>query len=485
MLPRKIGVFLAGLCVGAALVEAGLALTGAAVLRWQALRRDAGRGDFRILCLGDSTTAPVGYDWPTQLEEVLRERGHTGVQVINEAYDASTSNRTADALPVWLDRYRPDLVVAMLGANDPAWTEETPARRSGIRAVWERSHVARLLRLAAETLRGAAPDERLTAIPDCIGEANANALRPRDLELCERQVRAAARRFPASPRWLWRLADVLELRGRSPEARQLRARAWALTPPGFVDACRRFAALVGPRAGRAPIRSSSDCLERLSTLTTIARMRAAQQLQPGRDPSEGEALCLAGLRVDPLWAAGYSCLAVSRLMGGEERRALPFARTALELAPYAHAAHDDGAVAMLSSALSKYWPEAAPMPEWLSRAALGGERVRGKSSWDITAAAYWRVQDLLRARGIPWVAMQYPTLPDADLRAIFPDGGPLVVENRENFSRALERFGYWALFEDRVETTWGHCTRKGHRLIAENLADALERAGLLPRTAGR
>ena len=76
--------------------------------------------------------------------------------------------------------------------------------------------------------------------------------------------------------------------------------------------------------------------------------------------------------------------------------------------------------------------------------------------------------------------MQYPTLDLKPLKGMFREFERVVfVENKENFVRAVAQTRYADIFRDRFQKTWGHCTTKGDRLVAENVRDALINSGAL------
>lgn len=75
---------------------------------------------YRILCLGDSITGGGNmYSYPRQLEEILNARGGDKTfSVINKGEMGSDTSITLAHLDDNLDKYRPQVVVAMMGAND-------------------------------------------------------------------------------------------------------------------------------------------------------------------------------------------------------------------------------------------------------------------------------------------------------------------------------------------------------------------------------
>lgn len=83
---------------------------------------------YRILCLGESTTAGVAWGdgaYPRQLERILNERaaGRATFTVVNEGEVATTTDVILAKLPERLEKYQPDIVVAMMGINDGALSD--------------------------------------------------------------------------------------------------------------------------------------------------------------------------------------------------------------------------------------------------------------------------------------------------------------------------------------------------------------------------
>lgn len=83
---------------------------------------------YRILCLGESTTAGLAWGnsaYPQQLERVLNERaaGRASFRVINGGEVATTTDVILAKLPSRLEESEPDIVVAMMGINDGAMVD--------------------------------------------------------------------------------------------------------------------------------------------------------------------------------------------------------------------------------------------------------------------------------------------------------------------------------------------------------------------------
>lgn len=90
------------------------------------------------------------------------------------------------------------------------------------------------------------------------------------------------------------------------------------------------------------------------------------------------------------------------------------------------------------------------------------------------AENYRKAARMTREKGIPLVAVQYPMRDVDHLKRIFPDPeGIIFVDNREIFRQALEAGSYPDLFTDCFGGDFGHCTPRGNRLLAENIAEAI------------
>ncbi|HEY8280472.1 MAG TPA: GDSL-type esterase/lipase family protein [Bdellovibrionota bacterium] len=104
-------------------LELNLRLLGWGALFLQDLRnRNPGGDAIRILALGESTTGDLmskkaGETWPRQLEHRLNQSGIRAV-VYNLGRPGTRSSLILSRLPADLERYRPQIVISMMGIND-------------------------------------------------------------------------------------------------------------------------------------------------------------------------------------------------------------------------------------------------------------------------------------------------------------------------------------------------------------------------------
>jgi hypothetical protein len=83
---------------------------------------------------------------------------------------------------------------------------------------------------------------------------------------------------------------------------------------------------------------------------------------------------------------------------------------------------------------------------------------------------YKKANDLIHESGAYHLVMQYPLRSIEELReSLAGRDKTIFVENEENFKKLVLAKGYDYLFIDRFASDFGHCTKQGNELIAENV----------------
>ncbi|MDP3041910.1 MAG: tetratricopeptide repeat protein [Candidatus Omnitrophota bacterium] len=101
-------------------------------------------------------------------------------------------------------------------------------------------------------------------------------------------------------------------------------------------------------------------------------------------------------------------------------------------------------------------------------------QLRQKEFKPRTINNYLKLKQILDKRNIRLVCVQYPMLSIKPLKKIFEgQKGAIFVDNEETFKDAVKSNGYKAYFRDMFEGDFGHCTEKGNKLLARNIADAI------------
>jgi hypothetical protein len=120
---QKIILIIFSLFLCAVLLEVGLRIGGFIFFSLQEYKNRRclkKEGVYKSMCLGESTTALGGeFSFPRQLEALLNQR-NAGIKfgVVNAGAPAIDSSGILSLLEVNLNRYKPQLVVCMMGIND-------------------------------------------------------------------------------------------------------------------------------------------------------------------------------------------------------------------------------------------------------------------------------------------------------------------------------------------------------------------------------
>jgi tetratricopeptide (TPR) repeat protein len=91
-----------------------------------------------------------------------------------------------------------------------------------------------------------------------------------------------------------------------------------------------------------------------------------------------------------------------------------------------------------------------------------------------TEENYLELYRIINGKGIKLIAMQYPALSIQELNDIFRRNEEVTfVSNELNFKNALMNYSYDKLFVDIFAGSFGHASKKGNLLIAENVANTI------------
>ena len=118
--------------------------------------------------------------------------------------------------------------------------------------------------------------------------------------------------------------------------------------------------------------------------------------------------------------------------------------------------------------------EAIGRPDLAEEYARKVNKLRYEYCMPGTVANYRRLKDILDARGMKLVCVQYPMRNVGPLKRIFEgEYGVVFVDNEAGFREAVKKDGFNRIFIDMFAGDFGHCTEKGNRLLAENITSAI------------
>ncbi len=479
----RIGLIFFGLFLTVIILEVGLRFGGFAILTVQEYKNQQSirkKGVYRIMCLGESTTQE---QYPPFLEEKLNQ-SETGIKfsVIDRGKVGTRTEVILSELEANLDKYKPDMVIAMMGVNDNGrhmpveeasflkkdmiwrslkiyklvkflWLRlETKYEEAGLffRAEGQFKNMhesSRHQRKAAlqKTLNG---DSGYEAASQTRSDNYGSGLDPHNFSYAQMgQFRSDKKSFADFEQWG---KKAIELK---PDDDSLYMQlGWLYDDHlDFVKAEHAY-------------RKAME----LNPLNEIVRVNLGQvYVQQGRY-AEAEQCFKETLELNSDNSSALDALGNLYGFQGRFYEAEPLFKRAIKLEP------DNwwlcGRLALVYSAMGGR-----------KRFNLYTEKANGLRNriYDpVTINNYQRLKRALDRRKIHLVCVQYPMRNVSPLEDIFKeDGGADVVfvDNEKIFKDAVEREGYKAYFRDMFAGNFGHCTDNGNRLLAENIADVILR----------
>jgi Tfp pilus assembly protein PilF len=517
-LTKKIALVLLGISLGLFLVELSLRLAGAAYLSAQQQRNMAAlkaRGACRVLCLGESTTT---LQYPRFLEEFLNKNtGGIRFSVIDKGVPGTDTDLILVDLKRNLDACEPDIVVVMMGINDPrpfngpGFSVGTLERFFGPARYFFNN--CRTVKLIRRLVTRAPSRQRLLAD---IRHAGRDAVTPRSAGNTVTDFVLLSRDYlMCPPVGMGRRSPLEAYKDKiHPVFMRREALESGLPVPhaGSIPEMRCLSGGDGKEAERSArllitlgcsykndrdYRSARKCFARAVELNPrdprafweLANVsggskegqdaaRKAVELDPGdwkmclevshyfhiqKLPEEaekyyGRAVELAGEEAvyGMMWLIPRQRIATSQKTL-RARAAGPSPGLYEPVAALAGLCRDTGQVALCGQYEKK-----------LKKLAMSGYYTR-HTVWN-----FRRMERILRQRNIRMVCVQYPVRPVQPLRDIFRDvDGVIFVDNEKTFKDVLKPGMYTAYFQDMFGGDFGHCTDAGNRLLGENIGKAV------------
>lgn len=515
-LTQKIRLIVFGVFLGVMLLEIGLRIGGYIYLYAQERANRislAEKGEYVILCLGESTTQAGGrHSYPRQLEEILNERiSQVRFTVINKGIAGTNTTSILATLEENLDKYKPDLVITMMGINDPpSGIVDGDLHNDGKKSFIENLRIFKLgqwLNDRIKYLQGrnkfSSKGEYCTANADAdktalrreagnndqsggvtdkprriLFEEECSLIEMGDYFLSQNQLEKAAEYFEQASsldpeRSFWRYLGLAVLYHRRYQdknnAEKYYLKALEINPDHdapyvYGEQESGLAALYrednnlsqAEEMAKKAIEINPDNALAFSELGRINKQKgnleaAIEMFESciNIDPNfnspfaelvylyrnmgrweELEKLCLKIIRARPQDDRAYAALAVSYQQQGKEKLAAEY------------------------------------------RAKVDKLRA-GSYNW-ITVKNYRNLAETLKNRKIQLVCAQYPLRDPDDLKKILPDNREIIfVNNRDIFEDAVKHSRYSDIFSDQFAGDFGHCTPRGNRLLAENIANTL------------
>jgi len=505
-LKHKLLLFLFSLIVTFFILEIFLRLGGFifSFQQNQTNQMDPSQDHYRILCIGESTTALGGDDsYPSQLEKILNQtHGTKKFKVINKGLVSKTTQDILEQLPDFLRRYRPHIVVGMMGVNDRhllfqknSWVNKLDnfMQHSRVYGFLQLlcMHVQHKIRFIEWKDKGQLPGpsgdlsskrDWIEFGPDAPAEINKTIESYVSMEMHEARLRDALGRLRSEQararvkevvgelriRQAWVLVAIGRYhrqRGEVRKAFSALARSLVQQPGNFgsfIEMGRCYKDM-GQYRKAITFFYQAHQIKAQALLPLIEMRRCYELLNMEKEVYEISQEILKRDTEDfPVLPEVGDWLKEHEYYEEAEESFLK----AIEKNPYDYTLYED-----LAEVYSQVG-EAGKADMYHSQAVLREEKLVEYPA--MTIRNYNKIISLVNLSASRMICMQYP-LRSLDLlkKIIRPHHDVIFVDNKENFERALKHSQYSEYFSDFFGGDFGHCTRAGNRLIAENLADTI------------
>lgn len=516
-----------GVCLALVFLEVGLRMAGGVVLYLQERHNHLSfnQNEYRILCLGESTTALGGEDsYPSQLEQMLNLKSpEKKFTVINEGIISTTTNTILANLDQNLARYKPQMVVLMMGINDKAYLQGVIKNLwwEHVKSFFKDFRVYKLMHLIYEhtthrikEFHGPKDDPGVSLsldgdyhqvenslkalILECMGRTHqhmdqrAQYQRNGQLSLAGQEEKSAQQSAVEASVFCVELAKRYRIQGSFQGAQDILKQA-AIFNPKFAGIYQEWGEMYLLEGKIDQALKAFQLALSLDPQNSDALLGLAHAYHQEHD-DKAFIFYARYLQINPdYW--GHIELAQWLRENKHLDAALEYLGRAIAIGPSFDEAYVDlGQVLDDQGDYSK--EEAFYLKETSLRSqsprlyqALGqfyqkqGRQDLAQGYFQKAAACemaeylpvtlvnFNLISNTILNRHIKLLVMQYPLRNIAPLKDYLGQRKGLVfVENKQNFKEALAREGYNHYFKDNFAFDFGHCTREGNGLIARNLA---------------
>ncbi|MDD5154976.1 MAG: tetratricopeptide repeat protein [Candidatus Omnitrophica bacterium] len=482
---KKIGLIVFGLFLFFVLLEAALRISGFIMLSLQEsrnLKAIKQKGTFRIMCLGESTTALGGINsYPAQLEEILN-RSNTRMKfiVVNKGRGSSNTITILRDAEKNIEKYKPDMVIAMMGINDcNAHMPSEDLSFRGSPPFFKTFKVYKLIRLVLLHIKAKFNEFKK---PDPVVKSQDAALQ-NDFSRFDHGKGVSSpyeKDFPSEAD----LKKEIELKTDDPDG-YLKLSHFYYDKGDLLNAeslCRKAIKL----KPQDPISYGllANILESKGKLLEAeAAYKKSIELDPGHCFTYGDlARCLRSqkryseaaeaakkaIAIDPTVHFFWAQLWLIYQDSGKYREAEESIKKFIKTSPLKGMGYNELII------LYKQIIADAGQQNYYRYYADKRDRAIEECVQRFTIPNYKKLKEILDDRGIPLVCVQYPTLDIKPLKGIYKgEDNVIFVDNGTVFKGALKDLPYEELFTDRFGVSFGHCTSRGNRILAGNVAKSI------------
>jgi tetratricopeptide (TPR) repeat protein len=450
---QRIVLILFGLFIALVVLEVAFRIGGYIYLQLQENKNLVSlekKGAYRIMCLGESTTADFHEEisYPRQLESILNKK-KLGVQftVINKGVPAIQTTQIVERLKNNLDKYDPDIVVTMIGMNDSFSYLNLPKGDGVLKPVQRfflsKSRIYKLYKLLIAHIISKFKEKRI---------------------LGEKQYARVVEIDPSNDKAHCRLGRVYMEKANFKRAKAMFRKAVEINNRNASA----YSGLARCYRHESDYEKAKEMYKKSIQINPKGEwayygLAVCYQLED-KDYDKARKMLEKVLELNP--GNGWACLRLGDIYKkiGEYEKIEDFYKRAIELNPQFD---------RLYGALAKFYKEQGSSS---LASKYSDKMIRSTSIYyePRVRKNYRKLKNILFERGVKLVCVQYPMRSVYPLKEVFESKKNIVfVDNEKSFKIKVAKHGYNKYFIDSFGGNFGHCTTVGNRLLAENVAKAI------------
>ncbi|MBF0521764.1 MAG: hypothetical protein HQL24_01785 [Candidatus Omnitrophica bacterium] len=393
---------------------------------------------FRILCIGESMSYDgENFSYPTQLETILNARSQKHhFKIINKAIPGEGSDVAVQRLNSWIEEYHPHIVVAMMGIND--YVDSVPFDKK----TWPQKFLGlldnvRVYKVAKTLVKDAFPQKQTLE-----KDFPSNTARQIQATQSFGQIKS--------------LPDIIEEKLKK-------------LPPDLT----RVYLVALFHEGKKHYEAASFLFQKLTeanldpVLTEWTFQKWGDTACESKNYTEYVKVMRHKLEKNPEdpWVAEQTWRMCRD--NPKDQEIVEALNDLIKTHPNTRGLHD-----ILGGCLAETGQKAEAEKHWAK-----AEELRGLGKNPITHISFTKFFSILKQKDITAVVVQYPMRSLSLLKNLLEDidgaSEAHYVDNNSSFREALKRGSYSEYFKDRAGGNFGHCTPKGYRIIANNVANVI------------
>lgn len=432
--------------------------------------------EYRIICLGESTTAPVPNSYPEQLQKILNKKQSTIIyKVLNFGEIDSNTTKIINLRESKIEEYKPNMIITMMGINDWSCTEQSqdPEEEitygsSNLKILKLFAYIKMHIKVRIEKIlleRKTAKDkDQDTDTPKKYENL------PKDSFLGEKDLNESLSPDKDGP-YNENIETGLQhkKKGEFHKAEECFINAIKIDPENYLGYF-----LLG-FLYKDDLQDVEKAIPPLKKSTLLAPIGHKRQMPVSvlvdiynerQDYDSSLKLLTKIIKREQYSILAYFELAYCYFAKKEYEYILSLVEKTLKKTPLNH------------------WPHSILYVGY----TLAGDKQNAKDNYikytdylmnninPFPQKNYQNLKKIVDKHDITLIVMQYPLLSEKPLRKILGKSDDIIfIENVLNFEKVLKDNSYDELFQDMFGETFGHCTAKGYNLIAENATEHILR----------